>query len=452
MLIGLSYSRVLKLQKIFFFAVIGIVALAFVGIDDAYAVTVNPGTFIGNSHTNYTADVSPNFNVTSITVSPNYIYLGTHYFNLTSTSGQVEANVTGFHENNNMTLHLTSSFGNVHLFVLGQVAAVQLSGTFYPYGTNWQYINSNTVTDVVVGAHHDVFITFNGTGSNIHLSSFSLTGFVSNTVGTFNYPKIILQSPTNANVTDMALFESGVIVAPIKHFSPPFPLLANTTTQIPWSFRDVQAPDTTRTYNVEAIIQSGNDAIISSTNSITMTFGTHVPLLQCKSQLGSCYSFHRLNNFTQLNLFVNETVVPFHINIRMVNATFNQTVVWHNYTSINGLNATYNVLPNDFAYGAGFGSGQLFSFSSPGNGSSLAGGIGYLDSTFGGFLGVPMGVFFLLIVSGLATGKTAPTVFVIMLATAAILGALGFFVINQGVWGLCLIAAALALFAGRKVF
>jgi len=82
--------------------------------------------------------------------------------------------------------------------------------------------------------------------------------------------------------------------------------------------------------------------------------------------------------------------------------------------------------------------------------ATLLTGISYFDSTFKGFIGVPTGVFFLLIVAGLATGRTAPTIAVVLLAVAAIMTSIGFFAINQGVWGICLIAAACCLFGGKK--
>lgn len=160
---GTSDSDITMKQKLLISLIVCIGIISILSYQQAYAVTVYPGTFIGNSHTNYTANVIPNFNVTSITTTADHIYLGTHYFDLNYTLGQVNANITAFHENNNMTLKLTSSFGNVHLFVLGQLKQVKLGTTFQQYGTSWQYVLANTVTDIVVAANHDVFISFNGT-------------------------------------------------------------------------------------------------------------------------------------------------------------------------------------------------------------------------------------------------------------------------------------------------
>src|SRR6185437_1137718 len=134
-----SFLReVIKIKSICF--LLGIFVLAsFLYGSNAYAVTGYPGTIIQNAKTSYTADVHPNFNVTQFNVTTSHVFLGNHFFDLNSTSGQVSANITKFYEGNNMTLKMTSAFGNVHLLVYGQLKQVQLGTTFYPYGSNWQY-------------------------------------------------------------------------------------------------------------------------------------------------------------------------------------------------------------------------------------------------------------------------------------------------------------------------
>jgi hypothetical protein len=208
----------------FFLLLIGIGAISILSYQQAWAVTVYPGTIISNPKTNYTADTSPNFNVTSITTTPTHIYLGTKYFDLNYTLGQVKANVTQFVENNNMTLHLTSSFGNVHLFVLGQVKQVKLGTTFQQYGTSWQYVLANTVTDITVAANHDVFISFNGTSptlpyvTDLHyttisnnqinlawstpdLTGFTFSGYQINYTTPFGTPLTIIIANTTSSAT-----------------------------------------------------------------------------------------------------------------------------------------------------------------------------------------------------------------------------------------------------------
>ena len=124
--------------------------------------------------------------------------------------------------------------------------------------------------------------------------------------------------------------------------------------------------------------------------------------------------------------------------------------IWDNKTNVGYYKtpfSNFNYFNN--LYISCYNGGLLFTTTSYANATLLA-GINYFNTTFQGFIGVPVGVFFLALVAGLATGRTAPTITVIVLAVAAMLGAMGFFVIQQPVWGLCLIAASVCLFAGKK--
>jgi hypothetical protein len=52
--------------------------------------------------------------------------------------------------------------------------------------------------------------------------------------------------------------------------------------------------------------------------------------------------------------------------------------------------------------------------------------------------------------AGQATGRTAPTFIIITVVVVGILMGLGFFAINEGVWGLLLIMASLGVLIGKK--
>ncbi|SVD19112.1 uncharacterized protein METZ01_LOCUS371966, partial [marine metagenome] len=75
-----------------------------------------------------------------------------------------------------------------------------------------------------------------------------------------------------------------------------------------------------------------------------------------------------------------------------------------------------------------------------------------INDMFGEFLGVPIGVMFVVIVASLATGRSAPTFIIITIAIAGIMAAIGFFTINQGVWGLIVIAGCIGVLVGKKLF
>jgi len=135
-----------------------------------------------------------------------------------------------------------------------------------------------------------------------------------------------------------------------------------------------------------------------------------------------------------------------------VTPTGTQHGTWINRTNVGYINQTYLDPTSHFnIYITCYDPNQiLFTTTSYSNSSLLVAGISYFDSTFQGFIGVPTGVFFIALVAGLATGRTAPTFVVIVLGVVAVMAAIGFFVISQPVWGLCLVAASLCLFGGKR--
>lgn len=164
------------------------------------------------------------------------------------------------------------------------------------------------------------------------------------------------------------------------------------------------------------------------------------------------YTFHRTADFKKLNIQLTESQIPFHIELLFVNGTFLQTHAWHNYTDVSSINLTANVLPNDNAYVAGYGSGLLFSFVSPGNASAIVNGIVAANGTLGNFIGVPAGVFFIVLAGSLANQRTGQQWAVILLAMIGIMPLIGFFTLDPKVWGACVITGMLALLLGKKIF
>jgi hypothetical protein len=94
----------------------------------------------------------------------------------------------------------------------------------------------------------------------------------------------------------------------------------------------------------------------------------------------------------------------------------------------------------------------VFQFTSYGNNNGTLAGVQALDDTLGSFFGLPMIFMFVLLFAGLFGGRNSGTGIVILLSLVALAGAIGLLVIDQGVWGICLIAGSVGLMAGKKLW
>lgn len=148
----------------FFFVLIAITIVTVLTTEDAFAITIKPGTTLTDSQTAYVSNTT--FNASSIQVQPSHIYLGLRYYDINTTSGKVVANVTNFSEDHNMTIHIiNSSLTNVNMTILGQAYQVKIDGTFYPINTRWSYILGNTATLINIQSGRDVFVNFDSLNS-----------------------------------------------------------------------------------------------------------------------------------------------------------------------------------------------------------------------------------------------------------------------------------------------
>lgn len=267
-------------------------------------MTVYPGTQIANSITNYTADQSPNFNVTSITVTSSHIYLGSSYYDLSRTGSAVNANITGFYENKNATFHVTNpNTFSISLNILGEIQQVNLDGTFYPPGGVWSYSSLTNVTTITVGSHSTVFVSWNMgpvTGSKLYLS-----GAIFGATAYFNPLVISITSPGTATVSEVGLFNAdGLLYDHI--FSPPVSITAGGNVTLSYKFNDTNTG--VQTYTAEAIVSSGGNSTIAVSNQMTLYFGSFTPgqlTLNYTNTVTAPFKFVRTNiNATAINLDV----------------------------------------------------------------------------------------------------------------------------------------------------
>ena len=139
---------------------------------------------------------------------------------------------------------------------------------------------------------------------------------------------------------------------------------------------------------------------------------------------------------------------------------------FNDQSSVNVYDTTVNISEKNNAYIYCWSGDDLqFAAQSEALGSNaLLSGLSGLDSGLGttvvdpvtgeetsySILGAPMIVIFVLLIAGQATGRTAPTFIIIILAAIGILMGLGFFIIDEGIFGLILIMGAMGVMIGKK--
>ena len=80
----------------------------------------------------------------------------------------------------------------------------------------------------------------------------------------------------------------------------------------------------------------------------------------------------------------------------------------------------------------------------------LGGGILLLDNIFADWTGTPVALFFILLVAGLFTGRSAPTGILLILAVVGIMGFIGMLTIDEATFGFVLLAGILGIFVGKR--
>lgn len=314
--------------------------LSFIYAQNAYAVTVYPGIHISNPITNYTADKSPNFNVTSITTTPTHIFLGSSYYDLSRTGSIVKANVTGFFENQNASFNITNqtTFA-VTMKILGHIQQVKIDGTFYPAGGVWSYNTVSNETTISLGHHALLFVNWNS--GTVSTKGLFLSGSIFGATAYFNPLTIFINSPATVQVTEVGLFNAnGLLYDHI--FSSPITVTAGSNFTIPYKFNDTNTG--LQTYTAEAVVQSGANFTIAVSNQVTLYFGSFTPgqlTLNYTNGITAPFKFVRTNiNSTASNL---DVFYPSTFNTTC-NLNFNTAQTNKTYSSLPASHATFSFI------------------------------------------------------------------------------------------------------------
>ena len=123
---------------------------------------------------------------------------------------------------------------------------------------------------------------------------------------------------------------------------------------------------------------------------------------------------------------------------------------WNNQTNIFAYYHSHAVANTTSVYLTCYDDGTLiFSDAALATNRILA-GINILNNTFDSWLGVPVGMIFVLLVAGMFSGKTAPTGILLILAMVGVMGAIGLFVLSTEIWAFALLAGVLGIFVGKR--
>lgn len=172
---------------------------------------------------------------------------------------------------------------------------------------------------------------------------------------------------------------------------------------------------------------------------------------------GDRYNYTLLRTNSGTNVTLRSNVTPVLFNMSCQYQTSGSPVGggngWFNQSKVGFYQQSVTVHSYDNVYGTCYDPDPtllLFSFVSYGN-SSIFPAINLMNTSYQGYIGVPVGVLFLVIMGALANKRTAPTWGIILIVVAGILATVGFFTLSTGYWALIIIAGLLISFVGRKV-
>jgi len=209
-------------------------------------------------------------------------------------------------------------------------------------------------------------------------------------------------------------------------------------------------------HNFKAVARVSNGTTSTLINSTVYPIQyNYLPTYTTTSGVMWNYTITRPAPATNMSLLANENPILFTMNCQIQTASdaaAGKGNGWYNQSNTGYFLQSLSVHNYDNMYGTCWTPTniKLFTFVSYGN-SSLFPAINFMNTSYGAYIGVPVGVVFIVMAAALGNRRTAPMWVVIILAMAGIMATVGFFTLNAGVWALALIAGLLCLFVGRKI-
>lgn len=348
------------------------------------------------------------------------------------------------------------------------------------YSSGGAWTNMHTNSSVNTPRYENFTGLTTGTQYNMQIASGTLGGFgawssnvtartYTTTSGTITFPALNIGDVLNGTttVTITAASPSPVTVSKVDILQNGTTVQSNTVSQSiadggSYTFTGLYyliSDDNPYSYRSKITVSNGTGTIDITSNAVNYTREYDPDYFQAvdPTQGFVNYTIARTVDQNIINLKINRqengTVFPVECQYRtMTQAALNAPGTWHNYTNVGYLNDTLDNAAGTHYYIDCYNDGLLFNVISYTNSSMLLAGIEVFDNTYGTFIGVPVGVFFVVLVAGMANQRTAPMWIVVILAIAGIMSAIGFFTLETNVWALALIAALLGIIVGRKLF
>ena len=320
------------------------------------------------------------------------------------------------------------------------------------------------------------FSTQNGTNSTVAQGSdtcpFSATflnSLVQNIGDMFRLSGDIQFS--GGNITSLQLFENGTLTDTNSTiFNATTPTSVHTTSYFFWEKADnqnvrnftINVNGQTRFYQTQThqlkqyVTEEYNpryfDAIIQQQGRVNYTHSRfndddsiQLKVNRLNVPSGETWQIECIYQTVSQALDTQDTVVP-------ESPTRSWQGTWDNTTNTGYFNSTKTGVAGGHIYISCFNEDLLFSTVSYTNASLALFGIQAFNVTFGNYLGVPVGVFFVVLAGSMANKRTAPTWIVCLVGIAGIMSTIGFFTLEPIVWGLALVSAMLGLFVNQKIF